>query len=553
MTRPPRLRAERYLDAARNMRASQLLHRPRRLLPPAWLAAGRSRPGAWRSAAAGLGVDPAPQSGPQPAPAESGTFSAVGSRRAFPAQGFWTDERDGLLFLFHLHGFGDLARYAAGTRTAAGDAFWAAVLGDWLRECGEPSRPGWHPFPTSGRAIAWCAALSAGGWPAELAEAMTRSLARQLRLLRRSVEHDIGGNHVLRNAAALIVGGVCVGDPAAERRGLRVLERALARQVLGDGGHEERSPAYHRAVLADLRDVEAVLATAGRPAPPWLGATALRMEGWLRALAGPDGALPLLNDAWEGPGRAPLEDAVTDLADSGYVVLRAGGDHAVLDVAPLAPPHLPPHAHADALSFVLWVDGAPLVIDPGTFAYAGPERGRFRGTAAHATVEVDGHDQCDLWGPFRAAHMPEVTRLATEPHGDAMVVAAEHDGYARLPDPVRHRRTFCWLPGDGLVIVDRLLCEAVHDAVARLPLAREDGPLEIATLGEGPPADLEAGVHSPYLGVQRPAPVLTRRLRPAPGAPFGWALLRPGAEARLEGGRLHVDRRGGGRLSLDVR
>ena len=547
-----RRQADRYLDAARTMRASQLLHRPRRLVPPAWLAAGPSRRGQWLPAAAGIGADPAPQSGPQPPPESSGAFSAVGSRRGFPAPDFWTDERDGLLFLFHLHGFAELARYAAGTRTADGDAFWIGVLEDWLRACGDPRRPAWHPFPTSGRIVAWCAALSSGAWPSSLAEAMGASLERQLRLLRRSIEHDIGGNHVLRNAAALIVGGICMGDEAAERRGLRVLERALGDQLLGDGGHEERSPSYHRAVLADLRDVEAVLSAAARPEPPWLGAAADRMAHWLDALAGPDGTLPLLNDAWEGPGAESLEEPVTDLADSGYIVLRANADQAILDVGPLAPPHLPPHAHADALSFVLWADGAPVVIDPGTFAYAGHERSRFRGTAAHATVEVDGRNQCDLWGPFRAAHMPEVRRLVSDVQDGVVIVAAEHDGYTRLPDPVRHRRTFVWLPGDGLVVVDRLLSRGAHRAVTRLPLAREHGPVAISTLGEGPEANLEPGERAPYLGVRRPAAVLARRLTPSPGAPFGWSLLRAGATAMLDGDRLIVDRRDRGRLSVDV-
>ena len=141
-------------------------------------------------------------------------------------------------------------------------------------------------------------------------------------------------------------------------------------------------------------------------------------------------------------------------------VLRHGGDQAILDVGPLCPPHLPPHAHADALSFVLWADAMPLVSDPGSFTYAGPEREAFRSTAAHATLEVDGANQCDFWGAFRAAHLPRVRRLRLEHSPEATVVTAEHDGFRRLADPVMHRRTFCWLPGWGIVVADRLVCRA---------------------------------------------------------------------------------------------
>ena len=66
----------------------------------------------------------------------------------------------------------------------------------------------------------------------------------------------------------------------------------------------------------------------------------------------------------------------------------------------------------------------------GASATRGPDRDRFRGTAAHNTVTVAGRDQCDLWGPFRAAHMPRVRRLVTEASADAVRIVAEHDGYS---------------------------------------------------------------------------------------------------------------------------
>ena len=466
--------------------------------------------------------------------------------------GFWTDDSAGLLFLFHLHGFADLARYSAKPATAAGDAFWGDVISSWLGECGRPSRPAWHPFPLSGRVVAWSGALSRGGWDPDLAAAMLAALPPQLTLLRRSVEHDIGGNHVLRNATALVIGGICTGDGRTERAGLDLLERELTRQLLRDGGHEERSTSYQRAILGDLEDVVATLLQASRPVPAWLAAAVTAMRRWLEALTGPDGRLPLLNDAWEGSPLDRVQDeALTDLMDSGYVVLRAGADQAVLDVGPVAPPHLPPHAHADVLSFVLWADGHRIVVDPGSYSYSGPERGRFRGTAAHSTVEIDGRDQCDLWGPFRAAHMPNVSRGALEVIGDAITLTAEHDGYTRLPDPVVHRRTFCWLPGDGLVVIDRLLARNTHRARTRLPLApglvtdgRSAGPLRVLALGPGPPPMAKDGAYSPFLGRQVPASVIRRDLSCEPGVPFGWALVRPGTDVTLNDGVLAVERPG---------
>ena len=523
-------------------------------MPPRALALGLGEepaPG-WAPLAAGLGVDAAPQSGPVAAPHEAGLFEAVGRTREFPSPPFWRDPSDGLLFLFALHGFGELAAYARGAASAEGDRFWSAVVEDWLDACSEPSTPAWHPYPTSGRIVSWCAALSRGGWDDALGRRMTASLWRQARFLARSVEHDIGGNHVLRNAVALTVAGACLRAPALQGRGLRLLQSELGAQLLADGGHEERSPSYHREILDQLRDVRTLLERAGERPGPWLESAIEAMDGWLAAIAGPDGRLPLLNDAWEGPAlRRTSEAPVRDLTGTGYVVLRHGRDQAVLDVAPVAPRHLPAHAHADALSCVVWADEAPVVVDPGSYSYGpGEERDAFRGTAAHNTVEVDGADQCDLWGPFRAAGLPAVTRLRTDLRDDGVaIVVAEHDGYRRLPDPVVHRRAFCWLPGEGLVVVDRIDARRAHAVRSSLHLAPGTtlgaggrvGPFHLHTLGGLGPARAEEGRYAPFLGRAVPIEVLRLEGEVGPGQAFGWALLRGRAAVSARGDGFRVE------------
>lgn len=546
------------------MTARQLLHRPRRLIPPAVRAWGtRSQhPQDWRPLAGGLGVDRAPQSGPTPPPETTHEFTFVGRSRPFSTgQAFWRPGDDGLLFAFHLHGFAELSRYASAERTTEHDAFWTQVIASWLQHEGQPRLPGWHPYPMSGRIVSWCAALSRGEWPVPLERQMLRSLVRQAAVLRRSIEHDIGGNHVLRNATALTFAGICLGDASSQRSGLALLRKELPRQVLADGGHEERSTAYHRTVLADLADIETLLQRVSRPIPHWLKTTMKDMTAWDRVMRGPGGRLPLLNDAWEGPSE-PSErphDAVTILRSSGYVALRHAADQAILDVGPVAPAHLPPHAHADALSFVLWADGRPLITDPGSFAYSGPQRRAYRSTASHNTLEIDGCDQCELWGDFRAAFMPRVQLCEVRADGDVTVVVGCHDGYRRLPDPVDHQRTFCWVPGDGLVIVDELRSQRAHHVRSRLHLAPgvpmhsgRIGPIRLQVLGRGPAFAIIAGNYSPFIGQTRPTQVIERALEVDPGVPFGWSLLRPGARAVLDGRSLCVERANGQTFALDV-
>lgn len=553
----------RYLDAARHMRRRQILFRARRLFPPGVLALGLSedRAAEVNPSAARLFASGEAAWGPVPEPAGSRRFSAAGATRAWGADRFWEDPSDGLLFLFALHSFVELARYGAGPRSGEGDEFWREVLSDWLAHHRRPGYPAWHPYPLSGRILSWLSVVDTGLLPAGAAS----SLAMQAAYLARTIEHDIGGNHVLHNAVALSASGLCLGDDRLTRTGMRLLESELAAQLLLDGGHEERSPAYHEAIRSELDDLAELMSRLGMPQPGYLEDARGRMARWVDALVAPGGEVPRLNDAWSirrlPPEPGELE--VTDLADTGYVVLRHGNDHIVLDVGPLCPPHLPAHAHADALGFLAWFNGQPVVTDPGIGHYEGPLRDRFRGTAAHATVAVDAHDQCHLWGSFRAAGLPNVRRDQLEQLDGAWLLRASHDGYRRLEDPVVHHRLFVWLPDDGLVVVDQLVARAVHHVRTSLPLAGTvpQAPGEpvtetaiagvvIRAIGEGPPPRVERGLLSPFLGITQEGTVLNRSFEAQPFGCFGWSLLRDGASAELSGQTLTIHSRSGAVLRL---
>ena len=329
----------------------------------------------------------------------------------------------------------------------------------------------------------------------------------------------------------------CSRAPVCSIRRWVRLERATALQILNDGGHEERSTSYQREVLADLEDVRTVVSRGGREVPGWLSDRIDRMEAWSATLAGPDGRLPMLNDAWEGtPVEQGARPPFSVLAETGYVVLRDEGDQLVFDAGALCPPYLPPHAHADALSVLLWLDGQPLIVDPGTFTYTGPDRNRFRSTRAHATVSVDDQDQCVFWGDFRAAGLPNVHRSGPWADGPLTLVSGWHDGYSRLDDSVVHERTVAWWPGNGVVVLDRLHCQWAHAVRSTLPCApgleigaeRQLGPATVTLIGGGA-VDVVATEYSPRLGAKLPASALVHtHPAMAPGAVFGWGIFRDG-------------------------
>ena len=77
------------------------------------------------------------------------------------------------------------------------------------------------------------------------------------------------------------------------------------------------------------------------------------------------------------------------------------------------------HGHNDALSFEAWLEGAPLVIDRGSFVYTGSfeKRNEFRSTASHNTPSVDGEEinrfDPAIYGICRTMRKPNARRLTS--------------------------------------------------------------------------------------------------------------------------------------------
>jgi hypothetical protein len=110
--------------------------------------------------------------------------------------------------------------------------------------------------------------------------------------------------------------------------------------------------------------------------------------------------------------------------------------------------------------------GADVLVDPGTYDYFSYPRWReyFRSTRAHNTAAIDGRDQSEMLGQFLWGARAEGRCICWEPGPAGGRVVGEHDGYARLRDPVHHRRT---LRLDGgrrkLTILDEFAARDRHE------------------------------------------------------------------------------------------
>jgi hypothetical protein len=337
------------------------------------------------------------------------------------------------------------------------------------------------------------------------------ALDLQLEHVRRHLSRYFSPNtHLLGEGLALYVAGTVfpelAGAEAWKQLGRQVLLRESRAQVHPDGGHAELSPHYHRYALDFYLLALAVARQAGDPVERELTDVATRLAGFCRGIAGEDGRLPTIGDDDGGQlfpicGRS-ADDASSSLAiaaallsrpelavsgtteetywfcgeparhlaatdwrpqsllfrDTGYAVLRSTNGQAIIDVGRHGFLN-GGHAHADALSIVLSVKGVPLLVDPGTATYTmnAEVRDRFRATAMHNTLVVDGQPQSVPAGPFhwRSRADARLTLWTTTPVFD--FVEAAHAAY----EPIEHRRVVARTP-DLWLIADRLHGEGTH-------------------------------------------------------------------------------------------
>jgi uncharacterized heparinase superfamily protein len=483
----------------------------------------------------------------------------------------WRPGNRSLLWRYQLHYFDYLVALALVAK-ATGKYDIAApgwsLVNDWLRANPPGSRPGWEPYPTSIRLVNWAMAWAINpdavealdGGAARLADA----LAAQARFLERHVEFHIGGNHLIKNARALLVAGDLFNGPEAmhwRQTGRALLAREVPKQVLSDGGHYERSPLYQTEVLDDLLDCMEIDGSKATT-PDVL----IKMARWLKTMSHQDGGLALFNDTIAFPdppphavlaycarvtGRDPRQASAADhlvsLEPSGYYVISSDEGRLIVDCGEIGPPELAAHAHADALSFEFAWKGRRVVVDTGVADYErGPARSYVRSSRAHNTVVVDGADQSEVWAAHRAGRRARPLGASLERIARGARFAGAHSGYVRLG--IVHCRHIVVI-GPLWVVIDELIGRGEHqyasfvhlhpdlwvrDTVADPAIGPRGGAelLRLRPLA----ADgivVERGYYCSAWGTMDPNEVIRLDLRrPAPAA-FGYLLVPVGIEATV--------------------
>ncbi|NBN65509.1 heparinase [Microvirga tunisiensis] len=349
-----------------------------------------------------------------------------------------------------LHSFGWLRDLrAAESKVARQNA--RALVDDWIKHCGRWHPIGWEQAVVARRVLSWLAqsplVLEEGD--ADFYRRFLRSLGRQVRFLRRTINETPDGVPRLQAALAVAAASVSMaGQGRFVRQSLRRLEYELQRQILPDGGHISRNPRAILDILTDLLPIRQAFVTQGLETPAAMMQAVDRMMPMVRFFRHADGAFARFN----GMGSTPNDLVATILAyddargappgnapHAGYQRL-SGGDTVVLMDAGLPPPvHLSEMAHAGCLSFELSSGRNRLVVNCGITSRASETwRQVARSTAAHSTVGIEDSSSCRFLAekPFgRWLGSPVIagpTSVPVERIEDAMGtrVTASHNGYA---------------------------------------------------------------------------------------------------------------------------
>lgn len=289
------------------------------------------------------------------------------------------------------------------------------------------------------------------------------TLHSHARELEGKLEYHLLGNHLLENAFALFFAGAYLNDSTIIRRAKCLLKNQLAEQILDDGGHFELSPMYHQLMLYRLLDIinmaKASFAEEVKEIIPFLESKASSMLGWMKQMCFNDGTFPLFNDA--AYGIAPAPEAITayakrlgisadikSLSSSGYRKWMGSNWEMIMDLGQPGPSYQPGHAHCDALSFVLQVNGKPVLVDSGTSVYGSDANRRKieRSTASHNTVQVGEFEQSELWGDFRMARKAKVLIKQFDKNS----IEGSHNGF--FFRDFLHKRRFC--RRDNLILIE---------------------------------------------------------------------------------------------------
>lgn len=385
----------------------------------------------------------------------------------------WNNTKHSKLWLYQLH-------YQEWLFDPECDAeFW---IKEWIASNPPFSGNGWEPYPLSLRIFNWIKFfVHSQEMPNQ---DVMDSLALQCAHLFKYLEFQHGANHLLENLFALKAASLIITEDKMNQRVDLLLKKELENQFLADGAHFERSPMYHAILMERMLDLANILPRTKNRGLMELLEQKIRLGlDWLSQMS-VGGRFALFNDSgydsapavsevfeygnkllgWERPGNG--EDgkslSVMELRDSGYYRCDSERYSIIIDNGPLGPGENMAHAHCDMLSYCLWINDVPAIVDSGNYDYLpGKMRDSCRSTRAHNTCTVGEEEQAECWKAHRVGRRGYPMAAGLSRAEESVVFEGLHSGFSHLKGTPVHSRRIEMEDG-SIEVLDRIQSKEKH-------------------------------------------------------------------------------------------
>jgi hypothetical protein len=136
-------------------------------------------------------------------------------------------------------------------------------------------------------------------------------------------------------------------------------------------------------------------------------------------------------------GEEIIEQSKFYVEEGHFILRKKENDKEIyvhFDAAPLGFLSIAAHGHADALSFIMHLDGHPFFVDCGTYTYHTEPAWRkyFIGTLAHNTIRINKQNQAVTGGPTLWLKHYKTKVIQAESNENFDFVKASHNGYSKF-------------------------------------------------------------------------------------------------------------------------
>lgn len=372
---------------------------------------------------------------------EGNSFTFLNQSKSFTGPIDWEFDEYGLLWTFHLHYFDWLNDP---------DVNVEARLNSLKEYTGQykNSYIFIHSYPASLRIINCIRFLIEN----ELNnERISENLYHQSSRLAAFPEYEIGANHLLVNGIALIWAGIYFDEPAFKQLGKNILQKELDVQVLNDGIHFEKSPAYQSIITKDLLCLLILIRAKSfdNQFNNFLTQKCGLLLSGLSKFLTPDGMYMNFGDANNQMSvkfnellivaqNLHIKVGEVKLDESGYRLIKSANFNLFFNLGNVTASYQPGHAHADAFSFCLNYKERQIIVDRGVSTYEKSDlRIEEKSTAAHNTICIENMNTADVWSAFRMGRRANFYKS----DNNSRTVVYEHDAYKKIFGII-HRRKF---------------------------------------------------------------------------------------------------------------